>query len=551
MSLEADPEQAPSECSPLLGSPAPPKGNSQGARDGPQGSSNPEDVPLAEEPSTVHLLGIMSSIWLGTFLAALDSTMVATLVGPISSSFHSFTLVSWLASAYFIANAALQPLAGKLTDIYGRRAGLVVSNVLFAAGNLVCGLAQDEGTMIAGRVVAGMGGGGLTAISTFVGSDLVPLRRRGVWQGLGNIMFGLGAALGGVFGGAINDWVGWRAAFYVQVPLTAVSTGIVWWTVRIPVRASATSRIRRVDFLGAGTLVLTLVLLLLGLNSGGNTVPWTHPLVLATLPLSGVLLAAFVYIEASVVPEPVIPVRIMLNRTVLAACLTNWFVSMAYFSTLFYLPIYFQLRGASPTQAGLRLMPASAGVMLGSVGTGLIMRALGRYWYLNLGVQAVLVASFASLLAYDLTTPRWPEYLSLAGGGIGFAGMLTVCLIALISAVEHRFQAVITSASYAFRSTGSTIGITISSAVFQNILQSSLWHELGGRPDAADVIRRVRDSLDSIRSLPADLRPAVEHAYMLALNGVFATVLGLVVLGAVVSLLMREHKLHANLARRD
>lgn len=117
-----------------------------------------DDVPLAKEPSTMQLLSVMLSIWFGTFLAALDSTLVATLSAPISTSFDSFSLLSWLASAYFIANAALQPLSGKLTDIYGRRAGLIFSNVFFCVGNLICGLAREEWVMILGRVVAGIGG---------------------------------------------------------------------------------------------------------------------------------------------------------------------------------------------------------------------------------------------------------------------------------------------------------------------------------------------------------------------------------------------------------
>lgn len=177
---------------------------------------NEIDVPSAEEPGTWELLLVMCSIWFGTFLAALDSTIVATLSAPISASFNSLSLLSWIASAYFIANAALQPISGRLTDILSRRTGLIFSNVFFAAGNLICGLATSEWVMIFGRIIAGMGGGGLNAISTFVGSDLVPLRRRGVWQGFGNISFGLGATLGGVFGGWINDTWGWRKAFLIQ-----------------------------------------------------------------------------------------------------------------------------------------------------------------------------------------------------------------------------------------------------------------------------------------------------------------------------------------------
>ena len=183
-------EQEAGERTPLLKDNSP-RGNGTAppapSQDPEEAAADNNDVPLAKEPSTMELVGVMSSVWLGTFLAALDSTLVATLSAPISASFNSFSLLSWLASAYFIANAALQPLAGKLTDIYGRRAGLIFSNIFFCAGNLICGLAKEEWVIVFGRIVAGMGGGGLTAISTFIASDLIPLRRRGVWQGFGNI----------------------------------------------------------------------------------------------------------------------------------------------------------------------------------------------------------------------------------------------------------------------------------------------------------------------------------------------------------------------------
>ncbi len=154
-----------------------------------------------DEPTTGQLIKIMASTYLGIVLAALDGTMVATLTASISTSYNSLTLLAWLASSYFIANAVLQRLAGKLTDIYGRRAGSLLSHVFFCAGNPICGFANGESMVILGRVFARLGSGGLNGIPLFIASDLVPLRRRGIWQGFNNIWFGLGSGLGGVFGG--------------------------------------------------------------------------------------------------------------------------------------------------------------------------------------------------------------------------------------------------------------------------------------------------------------------------------------------------------------
>ncbi|KAL4865612.1 hypothetical protein BDV12DRAFT_188087 [Aspergillus spectabilis] len=504
-----------------------------------------------QEPSTKQLLLVLSSMWVGVFLAALDTTIVATLTGPISSSFNSLSLLSWLATAYLISNAACQPLSGRLTDIFSRKAGLLFSNVVFAAGNLICGLAQRQWTIILGRVVAGIGGGGLLAIATFVTSDLVPLRKRGVWQGIGNICFGLGSGLGGVFGGWINDTLGWRWAFLIQVPFVVVSAILVAFTVKIPAKDPHKNKLKRVDFLGAITLVTALVLLLFGLNTGGNQLPWTHPLILTTLPLAAVVLSVFIYIEANVAPEPVIPVRLLLNRTVLSACLTNWFSTMNVYGLLFYLPIFFQVQGLSATAAGARLIPQAIGTSIGSLGSGALMRYSGRYKLYSHITMLLLVASSALICTLKSGTPTVLPLIYFLISGTAYGSMLTITLVALISAVDHEHHAVITSASYAFRSTGSSIGITIASSVFQNVLKSGLWSRFGDRDHAREIISRLRDSLGAIRKAPADWIPGILDAYMNSLRATFITLLGLAVLGALVGMGMREHRLHENLARRD
>jgi MFS family permease len=517
----------------------------------PSDASPTEETVLVDEPSTKRLVVILGSVYVGVFLGALDSTIIATLSAPISTSFSSLSLLSWLVSAYLIANAACQPLAGRLTDIFSRRTGLVVSNLLFAAGNLICGLAESEWTMIAGRVVAGMGGGGLMAIATFVASDLVPLRKRGMVQGIGNICFGSGAGLGGLFGGWVNDTWGWRYAFLSQVPLVIISGTLVFFTVKTPPKKSDKSKLSRVDFSGSFALLVTLVLLLLGLTSGGNIVPWSHPLVLIPLPLSAVALGVFVWIETRWAKEPVLPINLLLNRTVAAACLTNWFTTMAAFMGTFYIPIFFQVKGLSATASGMRLIPQSIGGSIGSLGAGLIMNHTGKYKVLGLSSIGSFILGIALLNTLTFETPEGPSFLYLFFIGGGYGSMLTVTLLAAISSVSHDHQAVVTSATYAFRSTGSTIGVTVASAVYQNLLLSSLHRRFDGFEGAEDEIRRIRDSLEELQHLPDGWSEGVYQAYGIALRGVFATGLALAVLGMIAASFMREHKLHSTISRRD
>ncbi|KAI4269336.1 MAG: hypothetical protein LQ337_007344 [Flavoplaca oasis] len=388
---------------------------------------------ITQELSTARLAIVLGSTYLGIILAALDGTMVATLTASISASYNSLTLVAWLASAYYIANSVLQPLAGKLTDIYGRRAGLVLCNALFCAGNLICGLARSESVIILGRVVAGLGGGGLNVIPLFITNDLVPLRRRGVWQGFNNICFGVGSGLGGFYGGWLNDTIGWRAAFLILVPLTLLSGVMVAILVRLPTSEvkEVEEKWRRVDVLGSLVLVSAIVLLLVGLNSGGNTVPWGHPLVLVSLPFSFVLFVGFAYVEAKVAMEPIIPVKLLLNQTVLAACLTSWFFSMAQLAQTFYAPIFFQIQGKSAKQAGLLLIPTSVGAAIGGITSGTIIRASGRYYLLNIVVQVLFLLPLGLATRFDLHTPVVLPIVYFFFTGLSYAGKLTITVTAL------------------------------------------------------------------------------------------------------------------------
>ena len=179
------------------------------------------------------------------------------------------------------------------------------------------------------------------------------------------------------------------------------------------------------------------------------------------------------------------------------------------------------------------------------------MRATGKYYVLNIVISVVTVAAFALVAGtFDRYTPDWPPFIYFFLNGAGYGGLLTVTLLALIASADHEQQAVITSASYAFRSTGATIGITLASAVFQNLLKNQLWSRFSDRRDAAEVIAKLRDSVDYIKHLPPGWYDGVMDSYMSAFRGVWVLNLGLAVLGALIGLGMREHVLHKTLERR-
>jgi MFS family permease len=345
--------------------------------------------------------------------------------------------------------------------------------------------------------------------------------------------------------------LGWRWAFLIQVPFIVVSGLLVAVLVNIPVQGSRESAWKRVDYRGAALLTLSLILLLLGVNTGGNQFPWTHPFVLTVLPLAAVCMLVFVYVEDQMASEPIIPVRLLLRRTVWAACFTNIFSTMSMFIIYFYVPFFLQIKGNSATQAGLRLVPQAVAISLGSINAGLVMRITGRYYFMSCIAIALYACGTGLIGMLSFSSQPWQSYTYLIPGGFGYGGMLTITLVALIAAVDHKDQAVVTSASYAFRSTGSTVGVTIGSAVFQNWLSRSLMQVFHKFPDKDRIIKGIRDDYGAIWDLQSPfLQQKAVACYEGAFTATFLTAFAISVLAGVTNLFMKEHKLHSNLARK-
>ncbi|KAL4962167.1 major facilitator superfamily domain-containing protein [Aspergillus stella-maris] len=444
-----------------------------------------EETPLLRPLETRVLsksvvLGIVST-WIASFTAAADSTITATLSSTIATEFQSLTIISWLGSGYLIALTATQPLSGKLSDIFGRKASFFVAAVVFALGNLLCGLANSQQSLILGRVIAGIGGGGCSSISTFISSDFIPPRSRGLWHSYGTLVHAAGLGCGAVFGGAINDTLGWRWAFIVLAPLSLIAAVAVAAT--LPQKGNVKSeslrhQLRRIDYAGSITLVLSLAVLFVYLNQEHDSPAASTSGLYAkvAISVSAILLALFIIIELYWAQEPIIPLAIFRSRTVLATCLTVCFVSISYYTMMFYVPLYLQLRGHSPSQTGVLLLPESVGAACGSLTVGLIARKRGSYGEFKLLLLCLLALGATGLTWITQTVYTahadassvsvLPElYLFLNGAGSG--GMITVTLLALLSAVPYAKQATATSGFLAFRSIGQNLGVSLSGVVFR------------------------------------------------------------------------------------
>ena len=486
-------------------------------------------------------LAIMANV----FLAGFDGTITASTYAVISSEFGAANAASWLTTSYLVTSTAFQPLYGRVSDLVGRRACFLVSTALFAVGCLGCAAAPGMVTLNCMRALAGLGGSGLMTMATIVNSDLVPFRRRGMYQAMQNGVFGFGAICGASFGGTMADTVGWRWCFALQVPVSVasfimggrvlgglggghvdeagVSRGRSWWS--------------RIDVAGALLLVAGISVQLVGLSLGGNELPWSSPWVWLCLGGSAVLLALFVRAErrpdaaAEQQIPPIIPLRMLRGRLPLATQATNLCVGLAAYAYLFSLPLFFQVvLQDSPTRAGARLAVPALATPLGGLVAGVVMSrwngslaTLVRAGACLMALGNGLVASFGFDIA-DAGAAKYFVYTIPAnlGQGIVYPGLLFTSL----ATFDHADHAVSASAVYLVRSLGMVWGVAITSAIVQTTLSTRLpavlRDSIGDGDRLEQIVSDLRHSVAALDDLPPELQRAARHVYYQGLQYSFA-----------------------------
>ncbi|KAF7714829.1 MFS-type transporter [Penicillium ucsense] len=545
--------QAITENSPLLGETIESIPASTGAIAQPDAESREprNSEQQAKQPfpdASKQLRYVLPAISLGVFLSAADQTIIMASYGQIGSDLKALNLTSWIATSYFLTLTSFQPLYGKLSDIFGRKACLLSGYAIFGIGCLGCGLARNINELIAARVFQGIGGGGMTTVVSILMSDLVPLRDRGLWQGIINLIYATGSGVGAPLGGILSDYLGWRWAFLAQFPMCILAGIMVSLLLNLPAQESShwKDKLRRVDFFGAIILVGAVLGFLLGLDRGSN-VSWSLPLTIISLSVSAVLFIAFVLVEVCYAAEPFAPGHIIFSRTFFALYSCNFFSFGGWYAALFYLPLYFQaVDGVSATAAGLRLLPCILSGVCGSLLAGFIMRWTGKYFWLTVVAYGLLTAgcSMVYMFSGGILSSVIPMIIgtvfSSFGNGIG----VTSTLVGLISNATPEDQAVATACSYLFRSLGSVIGLSLSSTVVQQLLREGLRESLRNSKEIDQIVEGVRESLDYIKKLDPQVAHIVRGCYGSAVNTGFAFIIAIVSLALFSAFFMREAKLN-------
>jgi EmrB/QacA subfamily drug resistance transporter len=500
---------------------------------------------MDEAPRTLshrEVLAAFSGLLVALLLAALDGTIVATALPTIVGELGGLERLSWVVTAYLLAQTVVTPLYGKLGDIYGRKLVLQVAILIFLAGSALCGLAVSLPQLVAFRAVQGLGGGGLMVTAQAVVADLVPPRERGRWQGLFGAVFGLASIAGPLVGGFFTTHLSWRWIFYINLPLGIVALLVLRAT--LPGRTRTVAH--RIDYAGAALLAVALAAIVLATDLGGVAYPWTSWPVLTLAGVAAAGIVAFVLVERRA-SEPLLPLHLFASRTFTVGCAVGFAVGFALFGSVTYVPLFLQVvKGETPTASGLQLLPLMGGMLAMSIASGQLISRTGRYKAFPVVGTALLVAGLGLLarLGPDTSVRATLVMLLLVGMGLGL--VMQVLVIAVQNTVDHREVGIATSAATLFRLVGGSLGTAAMGAVFASRLGSGLSQAV------ADPASLARLTPTAVAALDPSLRAAYRSAFTESLGVVFALASFVAALAFAVTWLLPEHPLRrTNEAARE
>jgi EmrB/QacA subfamily drug resistance transporter len=419
---------------------------------------------LADRPDAAAGVGVaFGALVLAMLPAVLDQTILATALPTVAADLGSLTDISWVVTAYVVAATAATPLWGKLGDRHGRKRLLEISLAMFVAASALCGAAQDITQLVVLRTVQGVAAGGLMTLAMAAVGDLVSPRERGRYQGYIAATFAVATVVGPLLGGLLVDQASWRWVFYVNLPLgVAALAGL---SLRLP--APHVDRPERpLDVSGAALLAAATGTFMLTCIWGGERHAWDSAEILGLIAATAVLAGALLVRERRAA-DPIVPFRLLRTRAVAVASSTLFLATAALFAVTVFVPLFLQTTtGATPTEAGLLLVPMMLGTTLSTVLSGRSIERTGRYKRFPIAGLALMTAGLALLAALAGDPSRTTTGIGLAVFGLGFGMVTQVLVVAVQNSVDRRELGIATAATGFFRALGGAVGAAALGVVF-------------------------------------------------------------------------------------
>lgn len=481
---------------------------------------------------------LLTSMFMSSLYQSVLGTAMPTIVGELDGVEHQ----GWVMTIYILAVAIVMPIYGKAGDMWGRRWPFLVAIALFTLASVGGALATSFPMLVLWRGVQGLGGGGLMILSQAIIADVVSAKERGKFMGPMGAVFGVSSVLGPVLGGWFTESLSWRLAFWLVVPLGVATFVVAWFALRLPSHASN----RRMDVAGTVLMVLATTGLVLATSweswSGERGYDWTDPRLAGLVVLTLLTAVAFVLVERRA-QEPLLPLHLFKNPTFRIATVVGVVIGAGMFAALSFLPTFLQMATeTSITASGLLMLPMMAGVMLTSIGSGLLIARTGRYKVYPVVGMAVVTLGLVALtrLTGDIPMLVFGVMIFVLGAGLGLV-MQTVVL-AVQNAVDPHEIGTATSANNFFREIGAAVGIALFSTIFTTRLSDRLGEVFAGAPEGAPTgTSGLTPAV--VHALPEEVRVQVVDAFAGSLAPAFWYVVPVVALGFVLTLFLREVRL--------
>ncbi|MFL6064760.1 MAG: MFS transporter [Friedmanniella sp.] len=494
-------------------------------------------APVRTDEDAAHrqILKVMTGLLAALFTAMLSTTIVSTALPTIMSDLNGTQRqYTWVITASLLAMTISTPIWGKLSDLFNKKVLVQLSIVLFVAGSVGAGLSQTVPPMMAFRALQGLAMGGLIALTQSIMGALIPPRQRGRYSGYMGAVMAVSTVSGPLLGGLISDNASWRWCFFVCVPLAVLALVALQITLHPPAgRGHAT-----IDYLGAALIAVVAALPMLWVTFAGSDYAWISWQSAAFLAgfVVAVTLAVVTELRAA---EPMVPIRLLGNRTTVLMIVASIAVGVAMFGSGTFLTQYFQLAGGhSATRAGLMTIPLIVAQMLVSTLGGQLVTRTGRWKPLMVVGAVALVVGLAALGTIDHSTPYWRVAIFMAVMGVGIGALIQNIVLAVQNTVDVRDIGSTSATITFFRSLGGAVGVSVLGAILANHVAANVTTGLrsAGLPAAASA---GGNSLD-IKDLPAPIQAIVHAAYGDSFGLLFAIAAATSVVTLVAVLLVRE-----------